>query len=403
MRIAAIFLTGLALGAAGALVVRSNADGGGVQPPDGARLVAGATSEKSAGLARRRAVMALGTIEPRDGIVQIGTALVGFQVQHVRVKDGQFVNPGDVLVELDASAADVELRLAVSQRDEALERQQAEITLAQQRVASAQLAVEQAGEGRGLELDLQQSRLSVAAARQKQAHKDVERLEELRKLPEPLATEQQVEHLQVALEAAAAEHEAAQLAVKRLEQTLAFQQQTGAAELRAAEQSLALAEKGTGIESLNRRLELAELKSKQTKIIAPTAGVVLSVMAHPGEVVTQQPLVQIADLDNLIAAVEVEAGDVPYLQADQPATIRCRAFQDSVLEGTVDRVGNRVTQPTLSPLDPRKAVDRDVTRVVVQIDSRQAARLINSSDKDRRAALVGLQVEVSFPVAHEGR
>ncbi len=160
-----------------------------------------------------------------------------------------------------------------------------------------------------------------------------------------------------------------------------------------------MAEKGSGVESLNRRVDLAALKLKQSKITAPAAGVVLALTAHPGEVVAQQPLAQIADLDDLVCAVEVEAGDVPYLRADHRASIRCRAFQDSELEGTVERVGNQVNQATLRPLDPRKPVDHDVTKVVVRIDAKKAARQINLPGSDRRAALVGLQVDVSFPLA----
>jgi hypothetical protein len=125
---------------------------------------------------------------------------------------------------------------------------------------------------------------------------------------------------------------------------------------------------------------------------------VLGLLAHPGEVVAQQPLLQIADLDDLACIAEVDAGDVPYLQANQKAMVGCRAFQNSILDGTVDRVGTEITKATLRPLDPRQPVDRDVIKVVVLIDSKRAARLINASGKDRREALIGMQVEVTFPL-----
>jgi multidrug resistance efflux pump len=108
---------------------------------------------------------------------------------------------------------------------------------------------------------------------------------------------------------------------------------------------------------------------------------------------------QIADLDRLVCVAEVDAGDVANLQSGQKATISGRAFQGESLEGTVDRVGNQVAPAGLRPLDPRQPVDRDVAKVVVQIDSKKAARLINRSGRDRRAALVGLQVQVDFPLA----
>src|SRR5262249_31905145 len=151
-----------------------------------------------------------------------------------------------------------------------------------ERVATAQLNVQQATEGRQLELDAQKSKVAVLAAKTKQAEKDVERLESLSKLDEPLASQQQVEYQRIALTAAAAEQSAAEVALRRLEQTLAFQEQSAKSEAQAAEQTLAATEKGAGVQSLKSRLELSELKLKQTKILAPSAGVVLAVMAHVG-------------------------------------------------------------------------------------------------------------------------
>ena len=208
----------------------------------------------------------------------------------------------------------------------------------------------------------------------------------MRKLSEPLASQTQVDEQEVAAKAAAAECDAAKIALSRLRQTLAFQEQNANAELHAAEQSLALAEKGTGVESLKRRVELAELKLNQVTIAAPSNGMVLSVMAHPGEIVAQQPLLQLADLDHLVCVAEVDAGEVPALQYGQKATISCRAFHDSTLEGTLDHVGNQIAKATLRPLDPRKQVDRDVAKVVVQIDAKQAARIIDAAGKEETIA-----------------
>ena len=356
-------------------------------------------SPAASALPRRFSLVALGTLEPQDGIVQISSALTGYQIKQVHVQDGQLVKAGEVLIELDASPATAEHALALSRQAEAVERQTSEIDLAKERVAAAELSVQQSSEGRELELEAQKSRVLVAAARKKQAERDLERLTELHALPEALASQQQVEQQQLMVEAAAAEQDASEAALKRLEQSLRFQEQTAAAELRAARQSRALAEKGTGLESLARQVEIARLKLQQTKIMAPAAGVILSVHAHPGEVIPQRPLVQMADLDHLVCVAEVEAGDVPYLQPHQKATVRCRAFQGSILDGTVDRVGSQITQAGLRPVDPRQPVDRDVTKVVVLIDSTKAARLINALGRDRRAALVGLQVEVTFPLA----
>lgn len=399
LRVVAIFLIGLIVGVGVTFAYRGLAPTAPTTPAGDNPTHSGNSSTTGQAAQIRRSVVALGTLEPRYGVVLVGSALVGYPIREVRVKEGQYVQAGDVLIEIDNSAPLAEQQLALAQQSEALERQQTEIALAKERVAAARLALEQVQSGKQLEIDTQQARIKVAAAKLAQAKKDVERLEGLRKLAEPLASEQQVEQQHVVVEAASAEHDAAEVGGKRLAQSLVFQEQTAAAELRAAELSLAIAEKGTGVEAVKRRVELATLKLKQTSIVAPSAGVVLGVVAHPGEMVAQQPLVQIANLDELVCVAEVEAGDVPLLSANNAAVITCRAFQDAALDGAIDQVGNQIVQAALRPLDPRKPVDRNVTKVTVNTDARKAARLFNVAGKERRGALIGLQVEVEFPLA----
>jgi HlyD family secretion protein len=342
--------------------------------------------------------MALGTLEPGNGIIHISSPMIGFRIQKVVAGEGQSVKPGEVLIELDPTEAQAEVQLAKTRLEEAQQRQQTEIALASERVQSAELAVQQAMAAEPLELEAQKSQLAVTALKMQQAKKDLGHVEQLRNLSEPLASQQQVEQQAVLVEAAAAEHAAADVAGKRLTQSLTFQKQTASAELRAAQQALSLAEKGTGVESLKQAVSLAQLKLAKTKIAASTGGVVLSVLAHPGETIAQQPLMQIADLDALVCIAEVDAADVHRLEITHPARITSRAFQDTVLEGKVARLGSVVTQAALQPMDPRKPIDRNVAKAVIFLDSQRVAQLMNKGDQERRTALIGLQVEVEFPL-----
>ncbi len=398
----AILLLGAAIGVSGTLVYQlmvANPQAGHLSTDPGSSPGAGQLGTEPRQSPARRSIMALGTIEPRDGIVQISSALVGYRIKQVHVTEGQTVKPGEILVELDAAVADAEYQLAVTRQAEALERQQSEVAVAKERAASAELAVRQAADGAPLEIEAQQSRIAVANLKVRQAQQDVEHLVQLRSLSEPLASEQQVQHQRIMLEGATAELEAAKVALKRLEQALKFQEQTAAAELRVAKQALEFAERGTGIESLKQGVALANLKLAQTRITSATAGTVLNITAHAGEVVAQQPLLQLADLGSLVCVTEIEAADVPLLEPNHIARVSCRAFQNTVLEGKLDHVGNRVSQAALRPLDPRQPVDRNVVRGVILIDSQRAADLINAAAGDRRSALIGLQVEVDFPLA----
>ena len=111
-----------------------------------------------------------------------------------------------------------------------------------------------------------------------------------------------------------------------------------------------------------------------------------------------QPLLQVADLSNLVCNAEVEVADVPLLQDKRKAVISGRAFHEKHLEGKIERVRNLVGSAKLRPIDPRQNVDRSVTTVVIGIDAKEARESLGGTAKDAATALMGLQVEVEIPL-----
>ena len=363
----------------------------------GARAAAapsGAPSE----VATKRSVFALGTLEPRGGAVLVTSPLVGTPIREVLVKEGQIVRARETLITLDPTVAEEELRIAQSQRTQALERQQTEIILAIQRVEAADLALEQAQKSRGLEVDAQRKQLDVSFTKVEQAQDDLARLEKLEGGRNPLVSTQQVEHQKTLVKLAAAEHSAAKVALQRVEQNLNFAEQKAESEKRAAEESLAIAKKGTPVATLDRQIKLAEYKLGQTKVVAPLAGTVISILAHPGEFVSTQPLMQIADLMALECLAEVDVADLPLLKDRHEAFITCRAFHGTKIKASIERIRNVAGAATLRPVDPRKNVDRTVATVVLKVDAEEAAKLIGGSVQDAGTALMGLQVDVEIPL-----
>jgi HlyD family secretion protein len=132
--------------------------------------------------------------------------------------------------------------------------------------------------------------------------------------------------------------------------------------------------------------------------VAPSAGVVISLTAHAGELVAAQPLLQIANLGSLVCLAEVDVADVPLVREKSEAIITCRAFRGQKLGGTVERIRNVAGAATLRPVDPRQPVDRTVTTVVIKVDAPEALRLLGGSAKEPGAAIVGLQVDVEIPL-----
>lgn len=362
---------------------------------------AGASPAGSPSDVNDSAVVGLGSIEPKGGIVNLASPLVGHRIQKISAQEGNPVNQNDVLVQLDSSMDQVDLQLIELQLTAARERREAEIARAKQALGVAQTAREQLREGRELELGVQDAKLAVLAAKTRQTETDLNRLKQLRQLADPLVSDQQVEQQSVLLEVSRAEQQAGDVGVRKLKQSLDFQLQTAEADLQGAEIALRLAEADTAIKILEQQKQLAGLKLKEAEIRAPFTGTILSVQAHENEVVTQSPLLRMANLEDLVCTVEVDATDIPHLQTGQKALVASRAFRgpfpQTTVNGTIDHFGSVVAKAAVQPLDPRKPVDRHVVQVVVAVDAAEVLECIFGSDAHDATALVGLQVEVRFP------
>jgi multidrug resistance efflux pump len=113
--------------------------------------------------------------------------------------------------------------------------------------------------------------------------------------------------------------------------------------------------------------------------------------------VTAQPLLEIADLDDLICLAEVDVSDVPLLAPGREATITSPAFYGEKVSGTIEQIGAGAGSPTLRQLDPRQPVDRTVTRIRLRIAAEDAVRALGGADSTA-LVLVGLRVDVEFPL-----
>ncbi len=388
-----ILLLGSVLGAAATWAFQSEMRGA---APRATEQAEGGTAARE-GVAKR-SVFALGTLEPRGGPVLVTSALVGTAIREVLVREGQTVQRDEPLITLDTTVAEEELRIAQSQRAQALERQETEITLATQRVEAADLTLDQARKARSLELDAQHKQLDLAKTKTEQTQADFNRLERLRGGANPLVSPQQIEQQRMLVKLATAEQAAANVALERLEQSLSFNEQKAEAEKRAAEDTLAIAKKGTPIATLDRQIKLAEYKLGQTKVTAPSAGTVISILGHPGELVSTQPLLQIANLSLLECQAEVDVADLTLLKEKHEAFITCRAFRGTKIKASIVRIRNVAGAATLRPVDPRKAVDRTVATVILSLDASEATKLLGGEVQDARTALMGLQVDVEIPL-----
>lgn len=347
------------------------------------------SNESSEAGVKRQSFTALGTIEPKGGVINVSSPLIGQRIEFVTDQDPQ---KDSILVELDQESTQHEIKLAEAQLEEARQQQKLAISLADQQIEAAQTSLAQIAERLPLELKAQQIQRDALQAKIDQAVRDRDRLVELKKQSKTLATDQDVEHANLAVTAAKAELEAVAVAKLRLEQTFAANTKTAEAKLQAATEQKNAAKDGQGITSLEQQVALVQLKLEQTTVKSPISGTIIKQIAHVGELVAQRPLFQIADLDSLTCIVEVEAADIRHVKEGDAVTISGRLLDGEHVQGHVVSIGNTVRDAVVQPFSPLAAVDRDIVEVVVEIT--ETDRLW----PDKRRALLGLQVEVQFAI-----
>jgi HlyD family secretion protein len=285
-------------------------------------------------------VVGMGRIEPAGGVIDVG-ATMGDRLGTLLVKEDQRVKKNQPLADLESR----DLR--------SLQLDAAKLNVKKAKAADLGTAAYQ----QKTEL------LKVALAL---AKKDQERLKGLSK---ELVTDQERERQALVVQQAASELESAQAVLRQM--------------LRANE---------LGLEAAQLELRSAEAQYARSQVVAPCDGTILKTYIRPGETIGAKPILQMANLGQMVVVVEVYENEIKHLRSGQPAQVTSRAFiapyDQKGLQGKVTRVGRMINNPMLKSVDPFAPADRHVVEVRVELDeegSRQSAAFSN------------LQVDVRFP------
>lgn len=314
--------------------------------------------------------IAPGKLIPSDR-VKIIQPLAAGQVRAIHVTDGQHVEQGDVLIELDPTMARADQdRLSRQLQDDeaALARQRAfaEWLHAGNRPKSGKV---DALQGQLLDQSIAEHRSRLAAIDQALEGKRAEfaatqRLVEKGERTLPLITERATSVIKLADAKLVAKHSALEIEQQRIEaeQDLAAQKETMQA-LRAAINELSeqraslhfgaqrltsqsIEELTTKVSALRQELLKAQTVTGQQSLVAPVDGVVQQLKVHTigGVVTPAEPLMIIVPNGQLL---EVEAmvlnRDIGFVSEGQPATIKVDAFpftRYGVLTGQLTDVSN---------------------------------------------------------------
>ena len=276
------------------------------------------------------AVSALGRIEPRGGIIHVAVgstpeAVSGSILSQLLVAEGDRVEAGQLLA-VTSSVGVVEARILTAE-------------------AELEQAVRAA--------DAAQSKADEACVLADVAVREAERRANL--LSRKLASEEETEQAQGEAEAKAASCTAAR------------------SNTRVSESS---------IEVARMRLYQRQVELERTQIKAPVNGLVLDIIAQPGELIGLDGLLELGQVDRMVAVAEVYETDIRRVRIGQSARITSDAFPKP-LGGKVEFIALKVHKQDEIGTDPAARKDARIIEVEILLDDPKAVE-----------TLTNLQVEI---------
>src|SRR5713226_6728344 len=271
-------------------------------------------------------IQASGTIEA----TQVGVApKIAGRVMKISVQEGQQVEAGQVVAELDAAEVDAQARQAQAAVDAARTRPaqaDASVTLARASVVAVSLKKRAQIESALAVLEANKANLAAAEANLQaietnlaRAESDLARWEALYR--EGAVSAEQIDTARSAAKALRAQRDAARA------QRDAAQIQLGAA--------------GAGVAQAQALLQQAEILRSYTILKAPMAGVVVAKNAEVGDLVgVGAPVVTVADLSQVYLRVFVSESDFARVKLGQPVDVRVDGFSGRTFRGTVDQINS---------------------------------------------------------------
>ncbi len=334
-------------------------------------------------------VMAQGKLLPKAGVLQVA-AIPGDRVEQVRVQAGDIVQAGDVLVVLASeSIRRNELSIGEQKLTEAKSQLEGKRKEADLQVRSAELGVSQA------KLQIEQAEKSLDAAKRQAtqlsaAKVQVERLIKLSSDPKTrgLVGSLEAEQKRIELDRNQSQYEQVVLAAEQAVALARLGFEVSERKLQLATDSRALVDTMVPIGSAEQQIELLKKQIEVSRVLAPISGVVLTVSAKDGDMVSQMPLMEMANLSEMVCVAEVSDASVRFLEVGQSVIMESAALTEP-LHGTVQRIDRMVGSPQMKIPSPLAKTDFRAVPVWIAIDDK---------DKDAAARLVQLHVDVTIEI-----
>ena len=157
-------------------------------------------------------------------------------------------------------------------------------------------------------------------------------------------------------------------------------------EVRPTDVRLAQAE----VEAARAEVERVKAELEKTKVVSPIDGTVLEILTRSGEVPGTDGLVEIGQVERMVAIAEVHQQDAARVALGMPAEVRSPALSRP-LQGKVQKLGEQVLRQRIFSNIPGENFDQRVVEVEIGLEMEGVPEV-------RR--LSNLQAEAVIEVVH---
>jgi multidrug resistance efflux pump len=292
---------------------------------------------------RETGLQGSGTVEARN--IRVGSK-VGGRIDKVLVREGDAVEPGEVLVTFD----DKELHATLQQMRAAAEKAQRgfrpeEIEEARAAAAQARAEYEQRKNGyRQEDIDSAKADLDRATADEIRAHLDAQRNDALAQ--KDLVSKQQRDTAEANWKMALAQKQNAQHKLEELQKGYRTEE-IAAAEARyhQTQTTLEKFERGNrkeDVEAAKAAFALEEARYRERQVVAPSAATVEVLDVRPGDLIAPNtPIATLLERDQIYVRIYIPETQIGRVQLGEKAEIHVDSFPNQVFNGVVDQINQQ--------------------------------------------------------------
>jgi HlyD family secretion protein len=310
----------------------------------GAIVIAAAATALYAGWFHRdNTLQGSGTVEARN--IRVGSK-VGGRIDKVLVREGDFVQPGDILITFD----DKELQAALEQSRAAAEKSQRgfrpeEIAEARAAAAQAKADYEQRRNGyRQEDIAAAQSDLERAHADEVRTRLDFERYDALAK--KDLVSKQQRDLAEANWKMALAQQQNFQHKLDELHRGYRPEEIASAeAHYRQTQATLEKFERGNRHEDVDlakAAFSYDEARYRERQVVAPSAATVEVLDVRPGDLIAPNtPIATLLERDQIYVRIYIPETEIGRVKLGEKAEVRVDSFPKTIFEGVVEQINQQ--------------------------------------------------------------